>query len=111
MKNHKKTSIVYLTIILIYIHIAKTEDYDDKSVANYEENSYEDSESNEMYNSSSIPNTHPNSTLLRDKGKCKRTGLSDYPYSVSIQKKSSHYASGALVHWKWILTVASEFFK
>ncbi|XP_072948293.1 trypsin-like [Epargyreus clarus] len=34
----------------------------------------------------------------------------NYPFSVSIQKKSSHYTSGALVDKHWVLTSASEFF-
>ncbi|XP_045505286.1 serine protease 27-like [Colias croceus] len=35
---------------------------------------------------------------------------SSYPFSVSIQKKQSHYASGALIDSKWILTAAGDFY-
>ncbi|CAK1602605.1 unnamed protein product [Parnassius mnemosyne] len=33
-----------------------------------------------------------------------------YPFSVSIQRKGTHYASGALIDKKWVLTVAEEFY-
>ncbi|XP_075985625.1 hypodermin-A-like [Anticarsia gemmatalis] len=36
--------------------------------------------------------------------------LIDYPFSVSIQKKGAHYASGALLHKLWIITSAGEFY-
>ncbi|XP_052741329.1 trypsin-like [Bicyclus anynana] len=45
-----------------------------------------------------------------DNQNCEDTHVSDYPYSVSIQKKGAHYASGALIHNKWILSVAGEFY-
>ncbi|KAI8432933.1 hypothetical protein MSG28_013836 [Choristoneura fumiferana] len=35
--------------------------------------------------------------------------LVNYPFAVSIQRMGSHYASGALVDKKWVLTSAGEF--
>lgn len=37
--------------------------------------------------------------------------LVDYPYSVSVQRKGAHYASGALVGERWVLSTAAEFYK
>ncbi|KAM3958162.1 trypsin [Aphomia sociella] len=39
---------------------------------------------------------------------CKTTVV--YPFTVSLQKKGSHYASGALVDKRWILTAAGGFY-
>ncbi|KAJ0171604.1 hypothetical protein K1T71_013154 [Dendrolimus kikuchii] len=36
--------------------------------------------------------------------------LVNYPFSVSIQRKGAHYATGALVNKRWILSVAREFY-
>ncbi|XP_030024394.2 hypodermin-A isoform X1 [Manduca sexta] len=36
--------------------------------------------------------------------------LIGYPFSVSIQRKGAHYATGALVNKRWILSSASEFY-
>lgn len=37
--------------------------------------------------------------------------LINYPFSVSIQRKGAHYATGALVDKRWILTCAGEFYQ
>ncbi|XP_026318261.1 hypodermin-A-like [Hyposmocoma kahamanoa] len=36
--------------------------------------------------------------------------LFNYPFSVSIQRKGAHYATGALVDKRWILSCAGEFY-
>ena len=38
------------------------------------------------------------------------TTLINYPFSVSIQRKGAHYATGALVDKRWILSSAGEFY-
>ncbi|XP_034826568.1 granzyme M-like [Maniola hyperantus] len=139
--NNKIRYLINIAIILLFIHVVKSENYDENPAADYEGSDSVDSESNEVYNvslkekpirersaevksrfvdgnitinispykgSNTIP---PQFTSLIDNySKCKPTRLSDYPYSVSIQKKGAHYASGALIHKKWVLTVAREFF-
>ncbi|XP_053617874.1 coagulation factor XI-like isoform X2 [Plodia interpunctella] len=40
---------------------------------------------------------------------CRNT-LIDYPYAASIQRLGSHYATGALLNKRWIVTVAGEFY-
>ncbi|XP_061380659.1 hypodermin-A-like, partial [Danaus plexippus] len=59
-------------------------------------------------------NDFSNVTLKNDTGhhlssSCNKA-LASYPFSVSIQRKGSHYTSGALIGKKWIVTVASEFY-
>ncbi|XP_013138279.1 PREDICTED: trypsin-like isoform X1 [Papilio polytes] len=39
-----------------------------------------------------------------------RSGSQRYPFSVSVQRKGTHYATGALIEKKWVLTVAGEFY-
>ncbi|KPJ00763.1 Trypsin [Papilio xuthus] len=39
-----------------------------------------------------------------------RNGSQRYPFSVSVQRKGTHYATGALIDKKWVLTVAGEFY-
>ncbi|XP_045761804.1 hypodermin-A-like [Maniola jurtina] len=138
--NNKIRYIINIAIISLFIDLVNTENYDENPAEDYEETDSIDSESNEVYNVSlkEKPSRERNAELksrfvdgnatidifphkgsnsetsklatLIDDSKCKSTRLSDYPYSVSIQKKGAHYASGALIHKKWILTVASEFF-
>ncbi|XP_028178565.1 trypsin-like [Ostrinia furnacalis] len=44
-----------------------------------------------------------------EEDRCKST-LVNYPYSVSIQKKGAHYASGALINAQSVLTTAGVFY-
>ncbi|CAH2097895.1 unnamed protein product [Euphydryas editha] len=123
-----------LAIMIFYV-IVKGENNEDKSGEDDDQktNSLE-SESFEVYNSSSREkperladvNSHiqdnDNGNSTTEGYICKDTELNtqkqvgirnfktNYPYSVSIQKKGSHYASGALVDKRWILTVAREFY-
>ncbi|XP_038218595.1 trypsin-like [Zerene cesonia] len=110
-------------VILIIVSQINAENYDDESNENSNASASVDSESNEVFNSSiwakpkrvirketisvkkdNVINNQPkvmNSQIIRN---------SSYPFSVSIQKKQSHYASGALVDSKWILTAAGDFY-
>ncbi|XP_045455969.1 transmembrane protease serine 9-like [Melitaea cinxia] len=116
-----------LAIMLVFV-IVKADNYDDKSGDDDDQNHNSlESESVEVYNSSSKEKpervTGVKSHMKdNDVYACKDTELitkkqvgirnykTNYPYLVSVQKKGSHYASGALVDKRWILTVAREFY-
>ncbi|XP_047540331.1 hypodermin-A-like [Vanessa atalanta] len=116
-----------LVILTLYV-LVNGDNYDEKD--DDDDKRSLESDSNEVYNTSSkeIPlrvskmknSFNDNITIST----CKDTepaapkeikiinykSNNNYPYSVSIQRKGSHYASGALVDKKWILTVAEEFY-
>ncbi|XP_068625333.1 uncharacterized protein [Battus philenor] len=45
-----------------------------------------------------------------DKAHKVKRGSIKYPFSVSVQRKGTHYATGALIEQRWVLTVAGEFY-
>ncbi|CAK1543355.1 unnamed protein product [Leptosia nina] len=103
----------------------KGEDYEEVDYDRDNLSASVDSESNEVFNSSSlskperipkkyiVDNNHQKTLALKQvslPSKSQMARKTSYPFSVSIQKKNSHYASGALLDTKWIITAAGDFY-
>lgn len=67
-------------------------------------------DSNEEYKTTKTTQS-PEQHLTHHADEEHKVPLVNYPFAVSIQRMGSHYASGALVDKKWVLSSAEEFYK
>ncbi|XP_060807211.1 trypsin-7-like [Amyelois transitella] len=82
----------------------------DKSVRNQPQVKLDTTDSNEIKRFDESRRTLFKNCKDRINDDLCRNTLIDYPYAVSIQKLGAHYATGALLDKRWILTVAGEFY-
>ncbi|CAF4872929.1 unnamed protein product [Pieris macdunnoughi] len=108
----------HIYVILLLFYTINAEDYKEEEYDG-DTSSSVDSESNEVFNKSLSQKPkrdfkEMNETKLNEKPiKLENKNdmkKSSYPYAVSIQRRNSHFASGALIDSKWILSAAGEFY-
>ncbi|VVC89651.1 unnamed protein product [Leptidea sinapis] len=113
-------------IVTVLIALVAALEYDDKIKDYDSENSSVDSVSNEVFKNSSREkppriasievDSQERMTSVREQLAINETTVRpkmivwDYSFSVSIQKRNSHYATGALVSDRWIITAAADFY-
>ncbi|CAH3940538.1 hypodermin-A-like [Pieris brassicae] len=108
----------HIYVILLLFYTINAEDYEEVE-DDGDTSSSVDSESNEVFNKSlsqkpkrdfkeiNVTKLNEKPIKLDNKNNMKK---SSYPYAVSIQRRNSHFASGALIDSKWILSAAGEFY-
>ncbi|XP_050667838.1 trypsin-like [Leptidea sinapis] len=113
-------------IVTVLIALVAALEYDDKIKDYDSENSSVDSVSNEVFKNSSREkppriasievDSQEGMTSVREQLAINETTVRpkmivwDYSFSVSIQKRNTHYATGALVSDRWIITAAADFY-
>ncbi|CAH0717978.1 unnamed protein product, partial [Brenthis ino] len=101
-----------LLVLLLFVTFTNAENVDDENQTDDNGTASLESESNEAYNASS--KEKPDRLKYQDikviDNNYMKTSMKYFPFAVSIQKKGSHYASGALIDKRWILTAAGPFY-